>query len=584
MMVNRIKMIYALYMAQELKADTILRNRYKILSLLGKGGMAVTYLARDLHTKKEVAVKTLCLSSLDDWKVFDLFKREVAVLKELDHPRIPDYVDYFEETLDGESSFILVQEYVRGKTLYEIIKSSRHHQADGIKKILTGLLEILRYIHNLHPPLIHRDINPKNIIIDSSGTVFLVDFGAVGFMVKNTLAAAQSTTFVGTIGYIAPEQLYGKALPASDIYSLGITMVSLLTGKQPTELPLDGLEFDLREYGAQIGELAPILERMIQPDVKERFQSAEDVITALHRQQHGRKSGRLDEIWLPPPPRKLPLTTRILLWKKQAGMSVDMGLGFVFLGLVFVYVFVIGARLIPSLILMSADSSVRGRIIKVEGTSSSVNDVPVFKNTFEFTAADGRVYTQYSFTTGQRFTEQNVVTVLYVSSNPEYAVIEGARFSTFGFSTIFTIIFPIAGYVMLFKGTPGGVLKLILLLKKGTLTQGVVAYKERKGKRYRYHYKYTTAGNTEKQDSFVTADSGFAKAGETVPVLHYSSWHECSLPVEKPLSYRHGSWQLGAENRNVLYALAIWAAHKMAFIILIGILSYIGYIVFQLLF
>jgi serine/threonine protein kinase len=416
-------------MAQELKADIILRNRYKILSMLGKGGMAVTYLARDLETKKEVVVKTLCLSSLDDWKVFDLFKREVAVLKELDHPHIPDYVDYFEDTLDGESYFVLVQEYVRGKNLFEIIKSGTRFQTSSIKKILTGLLNILRYIHNLHPPLIHRDINPKNIIMDSGGTVFLVDFGAVGFMVKNTLAAAQSNTFVGTIGYIAPEQLYGKALPASDIYSLGITMVSLLTGRQPNELPLDGLEFDLREYVSYIGELTPILERMIQPDVKKRFQSAAEVIAALDNQQHGQKSGRLKDFHLPPPPRKLPFTSRMLLWRKQAGMSLSMGLSFIFLGMIFVYAFVIGARLIPSLLLMSADSTAQGRIVKVEGTSSTVNDVPVFKNIFRFTAADGREYTQHSFTTGQRFTEQSEITVLYVSSNPEYAVIQGARFN-----------------------------------------------------------------------------------------------------------------------------------------------------------
>jgi hypothetical protein len=149
--------------------------------------------------------------------------------------------------------------------------------------------------------------------------------------------------------------------------------------------------------------------------------------------------------------------------------------------------------------------------------------------------------------------------------------------------TILTVILPIVGYGMIFKGTPRGVMKLIRLLKKGTLTRGVVAYKKRKGKRYCYHYKYTTAENAEKQGVFVTSDSDLAKAGETVPVLYYSSRHECSCLADKPVAYRQGSWQLGVENNNVLYALGLWAAHKTAFIILIGILYYIGYIVFQLL-
>ncbi len=692
------------FMPREFQAKTVLKQRYEIRSMIGKGGMCTTYLAHDTAADgTEVVVKALSLSSLDDWKIFDLFKREAAVLKRMDHPHIPDYIDYFEDTLDGESYFLLVQEYARGRNLFELKQEGKNFTLPELRRILQTLLDVLDYIHNLTPPLIHRDVNPKNIIMDNTGKVYLVDFGAVGFMVKNTLAAAQSGTFVGTIGYIAPEQLYGKALPASDIYSLGITMVFLITGKKPSEFPMDGLRLDVASALTKAKELAPLLETMVRPDLKKRFKSAKEIITALehpqaprkeasllsemftemhtairrddretaaelikqgiplnprdsgykpflltalecanpgmtelllkngadvnrkyrglaplHRAildnnpdlvklllsfgadpdmrddkygkrplQHARKqgsprilrmlyhAGARDEkrrenagraagpADLPAPPRDIPFLLRFLIWKKRCGASVHLGTGFVFMGLIFVYVFVLGARLVPSLWLLRADSTAQGYVTSIKKTSSSVNDVTVYRNNFSFTASDGKKYAQHSFTTGKVLTEGNLVSVRYVGSHPRYAVIEGARFSEFGFMTLFTLILPLIGYGMLIKGRARQVHKTMLLLKRGTATGGRIAYKRRTATRYRFYYTYDTPRFGQREGYYITKDEGFAKAGQSVPVLYLSRAREYSQLAADPLPYHDGGWDLQL-GRKFYLTLGYWAAQKVA--------------------
>jgi len=188
-----------------LKKEDILNNRYKIIRQIGQGGTAKTYLARDSSTNKEVVLKVVDMKDLTDWKVLELFKRETKVLKALDHPNIPDYIDNFQINQLENSLFVLVQEFIDGSTIKHLIMSGHRFSNSEIIDILMNLLEILVYIHNLKPAVIHRDINPKNIIITKEGTVFLVDFGAVGSIVRDAQTAGSSNTFVGTIGYMAQE-------------------------------------------------------------------------------------------------------------------------------------------------------------------------------------------------------------------------------------------------------------------------------------------------------------------------------------------------------------------------------------------
>ncbi|MGF1479210.1 MAG: ankyrin repeat domain-containing protein [Cyanophyceae cyanobacterium] len=148
-----------------------------------------------------------------------------------------------------------------------------------VKNIAQQILSILVYLHSQEPPVIHRDIKPNNLIRSDNGGIYLVDFGAVQNTYYNTLM--QGSTVVGTYGYMAPEQFRGQALPATDLYSLGATLLYLITHRSPAELPQDTLKLNFR-HSVNISEsFADWLERMVEPDLDERFASAEIALAQL---------------------------------------------------------------------------------------------------------------------------------------------------------------------------------------------------------------------------------------------------------------------------------------------------------------
>ncbi|MEA5576489.1 serine/threonine-protein kinase, partial [Anabaena sp. UHCC 0451] len=157
-----------------------------------------------------------------------------------------------------------------------------------VKEIASSVLEILVYLHGLHPPVIHRDIKPSNILLaersgNSAGQVYLIDFGSV----QTVLSAETGTrTVVGTYGYMPQEQFGGRTVPASDLYSLGATLIYLVTGIQPADLP----QKDFRIQFEQVANLSPNLtnwlKRMIEPDLAKRFSSAIQALTALKQPEY----------------------------------------------------------------------------------------------------------------------------------------------------------------------------------------------------------------------------------------------------------------------------------------------------------
>ncbi len=261
--------------------DVLLENRYRVLSLIGQGGISKTYLAKDEEKAEDVVLKTLAYNDIKDFKQLELFEREIEILKNIDYPFIPNYYANFKTTYENEKLFVLVQEYVDGKNLYELIQDGRHFTASEIRDIFRKLLETLVYIHRLNPPIVHRDITPKNVILTKHNEVYLVDFGAVGRIVDSTIAAARSNTFVGTIGYMPPEQLFGKATPASDLYSLGATIIFLLTGKQPADFELDNMKIDFKKETDIPKSFEELLDELIEPDYKKRISNAKTVLNRL---------------------------------------------------------------------------------------------------------------------------------------------------------------------------------------------------------------------------------------------------------------------------------------------------------------
>ncbi|MEG4582512.1 ankyrin repeat domain-containing protein [Microcoleus sp. MON1_C5] len=262
-------------------------KHYQIKNLLGEGGSSTTYEALDLKTNQRVALKALSLQKMNDWKVLELFEREANVLSKLNHPGIPRYLDYFYVDTPDNRCFYIVQELAQGQSLASLVESGWHASESEIQRIATQILEILVYLHSQTPPVIHRDIKPENIVfkspIDShkekDWAVCLVDFGAVQNTYYNTLM--RGSTVVGTYGYMAPEQCLGQAVPATDLYGLGATLLYLLTHRSPAELPTNILERDFRSQIQISSAFADWLEKMIASDLENRFNSAKEALELL---------------------------------------------------------------------------------------------------------------------------------------------------------------------------------------------------------------------------------------------------------------------------------------------------------------
>lgn len=256
----------------------IVAQRYRIVNVLGQGGIGTTYESEDLHTGKRVALKALSLQRMNDWKALELFEREARVLSHLNHPGIPQYLDYFQVDTSPHPGFYLVQELAEGRSLFSLVQSGWHATESQVRQIAQQILDILNYLHGLTPSVIHRDIKPQNIIRREDGRIFLVDFGSVQATYQNTLTGS---TIVGTYGYMAPEQFRGQAFPATDLYGLGATLLFLLTHRLPAELSHRQLKIDLGTRLDISPEFVEWLHKLLEPTVSDRFPSAKQARAVL---------------------------------------------------------------------------------------------------------------------------------------------------------------------------------------------------------------------------------------------------------------------------------------------------------------
>jgi serine/threonine protein kinase len=264
-----------------------LGSRYEVQQLLGKKAGRRTLLARDKISGELVVVKLLSFGNDFEWDDLKLFEREAETLKSLSHPSIPRYLDYFEVNLPEIKGFALVQTYIPAQTLEQYLQSGRTFTEAEIKQIAKAVLEILIYLHGLYPPVIHRDIKPSNILLgersgNSVGQVYLIDFGSV----QTVLATESGTrTVVGTYGYMPQEQFGGRAVAASDLYSLGATLIYLVTGTHPADLP----QKDFRIQFEQVANLSPSLTRWLksltEPSLERRLSSALEALKTLDEPQ-----------------------------------------------------------------------------------------------------------------------------------------------------------------------------------------------------------------------------------------------------------------------------------------------------------
>ncbi len=256
---------------------------YEVIRELGanRGAGRIAYLAREIDSEQLVVIKQFQFaqtgSSWDGHKEID---REVKILQQLKHPNIPRYLATFETP----QSSCIVQEYIDGKPLSDIISNQQLYTPEQVKEIILKLLEVLVYLQKTFTdPVLHRDIKPANILIDSICQPYLIDFGGA----KVSEGAGGSTVSVGTLGFMPPEQRFQQFNKTTDIYSLGMSIVCWLTRTEPTEMyniinmgtnQVMGLRELLSAYSFRFVDW---LEKVVQPDPKDRYPDAEAAFNAF---------------------------------------------------------------------------------------------------------------------------------------------------------------------------------------------------------------------------------------------------------------------------------------------------------------
>lgn len=270
-------------------SDLVLNERYRVIKLLGKGGFGTTFVGVDLTVVGDPLCVVKQLQAMaENEKAFEmslsLFQREAKTLGKINHPQIPKLMDYF---VNAEH-FYLIQELVNGENLQKEVKTNGAFSELAVKKFLEEIVPVIQYIHS--EKVIHRDIKPANILKrKKDGKLILIDFGAVKDQVNTQLAKTYGQTAltkfaVGTMGYAPPEQLAMRPIYSSDIYALGATCIYLLTAKSPKKFekdPKTGLL--LWQKDLNIGrELATIINKMLEPDPRKRFKTADELWEALN--------------------------------------------------------------------------------------------------------------------------------------------------------------------------------------------------------------------------------------------------------------------------------------------------------------
>ncbi len=273
----------------------IIANRYRIIRMLGQGGFGRSYLVEDIHQSQQQYVLKEFAPQVekkqDLRKARELFEREAHVLEQLKHPQIPSFHSSLQVTLANKELFVLVQDYVEGDNYLNLLeerqKRGETFSEDEVMKLLQQILPVLSYIHS--QKVVHRDISPDNLIWRLTDNLpVLIDFGGVkqlpaskGFWFTQL---GKNCTLLGKKGYAPEEQLrHGQAFPSSDLYSLAVTTLVLLTGKEPQKL-YDSYQGNWR-WGEEIKvnpNLEGVLKKMLAYKPSDRYQQAEQVLKDLN--------------------------------------------------------------------------------------------------------------------------------------------------------------------------------------------------------------------------------------------------------------------------------------------------------------
>jgi serine/threonine-protein kinase len=252
----------------ELTDGLVLDGKYKVIGRIGGGGQGTAYLAvvDDGKERSEVVLKEYVLpvhkGTAIMQQTLEKLKKETELLQRLDHPNIVKCLGYFVEDYRG----YVVLEYIDGESLKEIVSKQGPMPESQALNIGIRCCEILEYLHNAAPPIIHRDITPDNIMCQMNGEIKLVDFN-----VAHQLESSATATVVGKHCYLPPEQFRGKPVPASDLYALGGTLNYILTAVEPEPITSSHPRKLQSELSHGIDE---IVAKATEPKLERRYASA----------------------------------------------------------------------------------------------------------------------------------------------------------------------------------------------------------------------------------------------------------------------------------------------------------------------
>lgn len=261
-----------------LRIGSLVDNKYKILSEVGRGGMSVVYLAINERANKTWAVKEIRKDGVSN---FEAVKQglvvETDMLKKLNHDHLPSIID----VIDMDDSFIIVMDYIEGRSLQDVIARGGAQPQDLVIQWGIQLCDVLGYLHSRKPAIIYRDMKPANVMLRPNGDVTLIDFGtAREFKDRNMV---EDTTCLGTRGYAAPEQFGGRGQTdaRTDIYCLGATLYHLITGHSPAEPPYEIKPLSYWNAAFDGSGLEYIISKCCQQDPAHRYQSCAELMYDL---------------------------------------------------------------------------------------------------------------------------------------------------------------------------------------------------------------------------------------------------------------------------------------------------------------
>lgn len=259
-----------------LEIGSIVDGKYKILNVVGKGGMSVVYLAMNERANKQWAIKEVRKDGVQN---FEVVKQnlivETELLKRFNHPNLPSIID----VIDGDGTFLIVMDYIEGNPLSKALDTSGAQNQEDVIEWSKQLCDVLGYLHSRKPPIIYRDMKPSNVMLKPDGNVMLIDFGTAREFKSNSVA---DTTCLGTQGYAAPEQFGGQGQTdaRTDIYCLGATMYHLVTGHNPCTPPYE--MYPIRQWNPMLSSgLEEIIIKCTQRNPNDRYQSCAELLYAL---------------------------------------------------------------------------------------------------------------------------------------------------------------------------------------------------------------------------------------------------------------------------------------------------------------